>query len=79
MSYGYSHRLIRLNKQASGRLLGVRLGRACIKHDLSVEKAAEKLGVSRQTVYNWFCGVHSPHDSQVKAVEALLRNLNSGK
>ena len=79
MSYGYSHRLIKANKEASGRLLGVRLGRACIKKELPVQAVAAKLNVSRQTIYNWFCGVHAPHDYQVKAVETLLRNLNAGK
>lgn len=56
MSYGYSTHIVRLNKKADTKLLGVRLGRACIKKDISVITVAARVGVSRQTVYNWFCG-----------------------
>lgn len=60
MSYGYSARLIEANKQADVNLPGVKLGRICIKHDVPIAKVAMYLGVSRQTVYNWFTGVYSP-------------------
>jgi DNA-binding XRE family transcriptional regulator len=56
MSYGYTARLIVLNKQANISSLGVRLGRICVKHDVPVSTVAGALGVSRQTVYNWFTG-----------------------
>ena len=57
MSYGYSQRLIEANKKADGKSLGVALGRVCIKQDISVTELAEKLGVSRATIYNWFWGL----------------------
>ena len=76
MSYGYSARLIELNKQADPKLLGVRLGKACIKKNLSVHEVANKFGVSRQTVYNWFMGRSSPQNVVAEAVNDLLAQLN---
>lgn len=72
MSYGYSARLIDLNKKADPKLLGVRLGKVCIKHGMSVAEVAELLSVSRQTVYNWFIGASNPQNVVVDAVERLL-------
>ena len=56
MSYGYSLKLIQLNKKADPKRLGIRLGKMCIKRNVPVAEVATKLGVSRQTVYNWFEG-----------------------
>lgn len=75
MSYGYSARLIALNKEADSKLLGVKLGRACIKRNVPVSLVASSLGVSRQTVYNWFTGVNTPLNQSVDAVQALLKSL----
>ncbi len=72
MSYGYTARLVKLNKQADKRLLGVRLGRVCIKHNIPVADVASQLGVSRQTVYNWFMGSNTPRASVEQSVRALL-------
>lgn len=36
--------------------LGNQLGRWAIYHDFPVTKIAKTLGVTRQTVYNWFTG-----------------------
>lgn len=75
MSYGYSARLIALNKEADSKLLGVKLGKACIKRNVPVSLVASSLGVSRQTVYNWFTGVNTPLNQSVDAVQALLKSL----
>lgn len=75
MSYGYSLRLIELNKLANGRLLGVRLGRACIANDIPVSEVSNRLGVSRQTVYNWFVGESSPHNSMTNQIEQFFKKL----
>ena len=72
MSYGYTTRLDSINKQADGSLLGVKLGRVCIKHDIPVIKIATKLGVSRQTVYNWFMGIHEPNKELTKAINKII-------
>lgn len=79
MSYGYSARLIALNKQANPKLLGVRLGRVCIKHNIPVADVASMLGVSRQTIYNWFSGERNPQNSVVESVEDLLVSFNHSK
>jgi DNA-binding XRE family transcriptional regulator len=76
MGYGYSLRLIELNKRADRRLLGVRLGRVCIKHNISVADVASTLGVSRQTVYNWFIGGSNPQKTMTPSVQALLVSFN---
>lgn len=57
---GYSLELLERNKQADIRNLGVRLGRVCIKNNVSVIDVANALGVTRQTIYNWFSGVATP-------------------
>ena len=72
MSYGYSTRVSNLNKQANRTSLGVKLGRMCIKQDISVAEVATQLGVSRQTVYNWFVGTHVPHTDLDSAIRSLL-------
>lgn len=76
MGYGYSAKLIYLNKKASIRLLGVRLGRACINNNISVTEVAEELGVSRQTVYNWFVGARSPQSRIAPFVHAYIDSLS---
>jgi len=72
MSYGYNAKLIKLNKQTSRKLLGVRLGRVCIAHDVSVAEVAYKLGVSRQTIYNWFVGASNPRAEFVPSIEKFI-------
>ena len=61
MSYGYSQNLVKANKQANVKSLGVALGRVCIAKDISVMDVAASFGVSRMTVYNWFKGDTVPH------------------
>lgn len=77
MSLGYSTLLIRANGFANQQLLGVRLGRACIEGNYSVTRVAKHLGVSRQTVYNWFVGNYSPQKILLPAVQTLLHTINN--
>lgn len=77
MAYGYSLRLVKLNRAADSSMLGVRLGRACIKHDVSVVEVANALNVTRQTIYNWFCGDSAPQDSVAGDVEAYIEALSA--
>ena len=76
MSQGYSVRLVEQNRNADKQLLGVRLGRVCIKSNTSVTEVSELLGVSRQTVYNWFSGTSNPQNVLVDAVTKLLTKLS---
>ena len=76
MTYGYSQSLVYANKKASIKSLGVALGRACIRKNISVSTVADYFGVSRMTVYNWFKGDTVP-DALVHArVERYIASLN---
>lgn len=79
MSYGYSARLIALNKSHNDTQLGVKLGRVCIALDIPVSRVASQLGVSKQTVYNWFMGMYDPHPKYQQPVELLIETLNKRK
>lgn len=72
MSYGYTSRIDKLNRTANRSSLGVKLGRWCIKSDVSVSEIAFQLGVSRQTVYNWFTGVHEPNQEFTELIEEII-------
>lgn len=51
----YSQEII--NKvAATPKSLGTQLGRWAVHHDFSVVRISRALGVTRQTVYNWFFG-----------------------
>jgi transcriptional regulator with XRE-family HTH domain len=76
MSYGYSAKVVALNQQADKSNLGVRLGRACIKKDIPVSMVATMLGVSRQTLYNWFIGKSSPQPMMVDLVARYLERIS---
>jgi transcriptional regulator with XRE-family HTH domain len=76
MSYGYSQRIVAANKTADSTLLGVTLGKLCIEQDIPVVDIAEAMGVSRQTVYNWFCGLHAPQAAQVESVKDLIARIS---
>lgn len=77
MTYGYSQFTVASNKSANKRLLGVALGRACIANNVSVSAVAEKFGVSRQTVYNWFEGRHEPRPDLIRQVTAFIASLTN--
>lgn len=80
MSYGYSQRVVEANKRAPRNLLGVALGRLCIDRNVPVAEVAETIGVSRETVYNWFCGIYEPHpDLQETVNETIDRIRNLAK
>jgi transcriptional regulator with XRE-family HTH domain len=75
MSYGYSVRLIQLNNEADNTLIGVRLGRVCIEHDIPVLDVARELRVSRQTIYHWFCGTFLPKKEMVARIRKYMDAL----
>lgn len=53
---GYSQQLVKANKKADQKLLGVQLGRHCIKNEIPVALVANAFKVSRTAVYAWFKG-----------------------
>lgn len=77
MSTGYTLHLQDLNAKADGRKLGVRLGRACIAQGVPVAVVAKAMGVTRSTVYNWFCGASAPHTALVPAIEVYISSLEN--
>jgi hypothetical protein len=79
MSYGYSARLIQINKQADEARLGVALGRICIALDIPVSVIAQHAGVSKQTVYNWFMGLYDPCEQKQEKVSELISSLPKRK
>lgn len=76
MSTGYSARIIKQNSNADKSRLGVRLGRACIKRNIPVATVANSLGVSRQTVYNWFIGASDPLNFMVSTIKDFIASTN---
>lgn len=79
-SRGYSVNFIARVKQADRQLLGVRLGRACLKHDIPVMWVAGRIGVSRQAVYRWFTGDSTPERYQAEVQHLLdLIRLRNGR
>lgn len=73
MSYGYSQSLAYANKKASAKSLGVALGRVCIAKGVSVTYVADRFGVSRMTVYNWFKGDTHPHPSLADDIRGYIK------
>jgi hypothetical protein len=69
---GYSYRLVKANKAADSKHIGVKLGRYCIINDIPVIQIAQQFSVSRMTVYNWFSGIVMPHKATVAKIEKLL-------
>ena len=77
MSQGYSLRTRDLNAKADKRKLGVRLGRMCITKDVPVSVVAKRMGVTRATVYNWFCGASAPQTDLTSRIETYIAELES--
>lgn len=71
----YSQKII--NEVAdTPKSLGNQLGRWAIYHDFSVVRISKALGVTRQTVYNWFVG-KDIFPAYVERAEVLLKILQS--
>jgi len=73
-SRGYSLKLYRENKSAPINMIGVQLGRMCIDEGISVAFVVEYFGVSKPTIYSWFCGRSNPHKRHHKAIRYMLEH-----
>jgi len=73
----YSQKIIDL-VAASPKTMGNRLGRWAVHLDFPVTKIAIALGVTRQTVYNWFEG-KDVFVAYQNRVELLLTIMSSSK
>jgi hypothetical protein len=72
---GYSQRVVKINRDADLRNLGVRLGRYCILHELPVKDVMEFFDVSKQTVYSWFAGTHIPSKRHAALINKFLGRI----
>lgn len=75
MSKGYSTLTVREIQEANPTLLGVKLGRVCIKKDIPVSDVAEYFGVSRVTVYSWFRGQTVVSGKHADKMQKLIAKL----
>jgi hypothetical protein len=72
---GYSIRIAEGIKEADINSLGVQLGRACLARDIPVATVAADLGVTRQTVYQWFLGLSEPRGRSCDTIKGYLTKL----
>ena len=58
------------------KTLGNQLGRWAIHRDFSVVRIAKALGVTRQTVYNWFMGgeIFPAYEQRAQMLLNILKN-----
>jgi hypothetical protein len=71
-SRGYSLRLYRQIQNAPSDHLGVRLGKACIERALPASAVGGYFGVSKPTIYSWFCGKSMPRKKHHEKIFSIL-------
>lgn len=71
-SRGYSYAFVKEVQAANPESLGVRLGLYCIEHNIRINVVADKLGVSRHTIYSWFRGKFQPRSEQAAKIQEFL-------
>ena len=71
---GYSQIVMEAN-QAAEKNIGVELGALCISIKYPVQKVAERLNISRQSVYDWFSGKAKPAKTKHELVQKLIEEL----
>ena len=73
---GYSQIIVEAN-QAASKTLGVNLGAVCIALKYPASQVAKELGISRQTVYDWFSGKSKPHKEKELQINSLIEKLKT--
>lgn len=72
---GYSYEFVKkvraLAKQPNASEV-VGLGVIAIERGMSIIRIAEKVGVSRMTVYDWFTGKYEPTQKNLKKLKAYV-------
>lgn len=71
---GYSQHIIEENAAAE-ETVGVLLGRLCIKKRIPATDVARALGVSRQTVYDWFTGKSRPTVTKTAQIQKFMEQM----
>jgi len=72
---GYSFEFvtkIRSLAKSKSAPIGVRLGLQAVESGVSIRTVADKLGVSRMTVYDWFTGKYQPSPKYLKKLTAAV-------
>lgn len=78
MPFGYSNRFV---TEVNARYAQaphdavVELCYLCVQNDIMLSEAAERLDVSKQTIYNWFAGEYKPKPDALKRIETLNKKL----
>ena len=75
---GYSQKVVRLNKEADQKNLGVRLGKFCIARGIPVSDVMSYFDVTKQTVYNWFYGISTPSLQHGRLINNFFQSLSKG-
>lgn len=75
MAKGYSTLTVQEIEEANPNLLGVKLGRICVKRDIPVVDVAEYFDVSRVTVYSWFRGKAVVSGKHADKMQKLIAKL----
>ncbi len=73
---GYSQKVVRVNKEADQKNLGVRLGKFCIARDIPVTDVMAYFDVTKQTVYNWFYGISRPSLQHGRMIDSFFQSLS---
>jgi len=55
--------------------IAVQLGAICIERKYPVVDVSRALGVSRQTVYDWFSGKSKPTKDKAELIEQFIHSL----
>ena len=69
---GYSTSFVRAVEEGCQSDLMAQFASACIARDLPVAQVAQRLGVSRPTVYAWFTGRSTPRARHQEAIKRLM-------
>ena len=75
-SKSYSILMLQAINDANPFLIGVKLAKICVKLDIPVKDVAEYVGVSPQTIRNWFFGQTEVSARHADKIEALVKKLS---
>lgn len=78
--HGYSYAFIkRIHTLAKNKTapVGVQLGAIAVQHEIPISKIAERVGVSRMTVYDWFTGKYEPKQSNLAKLKAYIERASA--
>jgi transcriptional regulator with XRE-family HTH domain len=71
-SRGYSTLFIRKVGEADQGDLVIQFANACIDREIPIVEIAERMEVTRATIYNWFTGKSSPRAYQQEKIRKTL-------